>query len=82
MRQLQIQKSPSATELSQFSQNMSPMTDPPKGSATGQLWLHGWGIKDTVPHQLFLFSDVSSTGKQTKQTKKPNTFFIVCVEVG
>lgn len=37
MMQLQIQKSPSATELSQFSQNMSPVTDPAKGSLTEQM---------------------------------------------
>lgn len=36
--QLQIQKSPSsATELSKFSQNMSQITDPAKGSATEQM---------------------------------------------
>lgn len=36
--QLQIQKSPSsATELSQFSQNISQITDPAKGSATEQM---------------------------------------------
>lgn len=62
--QLQIQKHPSfATELSQSSQNKSQITDPAKGSLTEQMWQHGWGIKDTVPHQLFLSSDVASIGK-------------------
>lgn len=38
MMSLKIQNSPSsATEFSQFSQNMSPITVPPKGSVTEQM---------------------------------------------
>lgn len=79
MMSLKIQNSPSsATEFSQFSQNMSPITDPPKGSVTEQMWLHGWGIKDMVAHQLFLSPDVSSIGGGGGGSM----VFIVCVETG